>query len=50
NAYNQEKLFSEICEVTNDFIEENIYIYPKTPLSTIYGKEEENEQNLCSFL
>ena len=40
--YQQEKLFSSYCEVSNDFTNKNIYIDTKTPLPSIFGNSEEN--------
>ena len=40
--YQQEKLFSSYCEVSNDFTNENIYIDTKTSLPSIFGNSEEN--------
>src|SRR5438132_12788693 len=40
--YQQEKLFSSYCEVSNDFTNENIYIDTKTHLPSFFGNSEEN--------
>ncbi|CAG8552074.1 11490_t:CDS:1, partial [Scutellospora calospora] len=40
--YQQKKLFSTFCEVSNDFTEENIYIDSKTPLPMIFGVKKDN--------